>query len=157
MAKAVNGQKSNKPSFAAKVLQNMTLGSDLSINRPAIQTGFFRHWWQTFRANYGSLVLQNIMCLLLAAPFIAFVFFIMPQLEQRWILQSGFNFVGDLGFGFTGGTNDTTLAIRGIYLFRLMFYSLIIPCFSLMGVGMAGLFYSSRNVAWGAKVISSVV
>ncbi len=152
MAKAVNGQKSNKPSFAAKVLQNMTLGSDLSINRPAIQTGFFRHWWQTFRANYGSLVLQNIMCLLLAAPFIAFVFFIMPQLEQRWILQSGFNFVGDLGFGFTGGTNDTTLAIRGIYLFRLMFYSLIIPCFSLMGVGMAGLFYSSRNVAWGAKV-----
>lgn len=152
MAKAVNGQKSNKPSFAAKVLQNMTLGSDLSINRPAIETGFFRHWWQTFKANYGALVLQNIMCLLLAAPFIALVFFVMPKLEQRWILQSGFNFAGDLGFGFTGGTNDTMLATRGIYLFRVMFYSLIIPCFSLMGVGMAGLFYSSRNVAWGAKV-----
>ena len=64
MAKAVNRQKSNKPSFAAKVLQNMTLGSDLSINRPAIQTGFFRHWWQTFRANYGSLLLLHLYFLL---------------------------------------------------------------------------------------------
>lgn len=152
MANAVKKQKSEKQSYVARVLQNLTLGSDLSINRPSIETGMFRHWWRTFKFNYGSLVLQNLMCLLLAAPFIALVFFVYPNLEQRWILQSGFNFVGELGFGFTGSTNDTTLAIKGIYLFRLMFYSLIIPCFSLIGVGMAGLFYSARNVAWGAKV-----
>lgn len=152
MAKAVNGQKSNKQSWTVKVLDKMTLGNDLSINRPAIETGMFRHWWTVFKANYSALVLQNIFCMLLAAPFIALVFFVMPNLEQRWILQNAFNFVGDLGFGFTGATNDTTLAIKGIYMFRLMFYSLIIPCFSLIGLGMAGLFYSSRNVAWGARV-----
>lgn len=152
MAKTVSGQKSNKQSFALKVLQKMTLDKDLSINRPPIETGMFRHWWSVFKANYGAFVLQNIFCMLLAIPFIALVFFVMPNLEQRWILQSGFNFVGDLGFGFAGATNDTTLAIKGIYLFRLMFYSLIIPCFSLIGLGMSGLFYSSRNVAWGAKI-----
>lgn len=152
MAKAVNGQKSNKQSWTVKVLEKMTLGNDLSINRPPIETGMFKHWWTTFKSNYGALVLQNIFCMLLAAPFIALVFFVMPNLEQRWILQNAFNFVGDLGFGFTGATNDTMLAIKGIYMFRLLFYSLIIPCFSLIGLGMAGLFYTSRNVAWGAKV-----
>lgn len=152
MAKAVNKQKSEKISWEAKVLKNLTLDRDVSINRPPISGSMIRHWWVTFKANYSALVLQNILCMLFAAPFIALVFFVMPNLEQRWILQSGFNFVGDLGFGLTGSTNDTTLAIRGIYLFRLMFYSLIIPCFSLIGLGMSGLFYSSRNVAWGAKI-----
>ena len=152
MAKTVNRQKSNKPSFAAKVLDKMTLGNDISINRAPIETGMIRHWWRTFKSNYSSLVIQNILCMLLAAPFIALVFFIMPNLEQRWILQNAFNFVGELGLGFTGSTTDTVMAIKGIYLFRLMFYSLIIPCFSLIGLGMSGLFYSSRNVAWGAKI-----
>lgn len=152
MAKTVNQKKSDKPSFTVKVLDKMTLSSDLSMNRPTIETSMFRHWWITFKSNYSALVLQNILCLLLAAPFIALVFFVMPNLEQRWITQSAFNFIGDLGLGFYGATNDTTHAIYGIYLFRLMFYSLIIPCFSLIGLGMAGLFYSSRNVAWGAKV-----
>ena len=152
MAKAVNSQKSNKESFASRVLKNMTLGNDLSINRPSIETTMFRHWWRTFKLNYSTLVLQNIFCLLLAAPFIAIVFFVMPYLEQYWIAQSAFNFVGELGFGFTGSTTDTISAVKGIYLFRLMFYSLIIPCFAIMGIGLSGLFYSSRNVAWGAKV-----
>lgn len=153
MAKTVNKQKSEKESWVVKVLQNMTLAKDVSINRPAVNSnnsGMFRHWWYTFKSNYSALVLQNIFCILLAAPFIALVFFVMPRLEQGWV--SSFNFVGDLGYGFTGATNDTALATKGIYLFRLMFYSLIIPCFSLIGLGMSGLFYSSRNVAWGAKV-----
>lgn len=151
MAKTVNKQKSDKQSFALRVLQNMTLGNDLSINRSAIDGSMFRHWWRTFKFNYGSLVLQNLICLLFAAPFIALLF-VMPNLEQKWIADNAFNFVGDLGFGFIGGTNDTILAVKGIYLFRLMFYSLIIPCFTLIGVAMSGLFYSSRNVAWGAKI-----
>lgn len=152
MANAVKKQKSEKESFKVRVLSNMTLTNDLSINRPAIETGMVRHWWRTFKLNYSALVMQNLACLLLAAPFIIFVFFIMPNLEQRWITQNAFNFVGELGFGFTGSTTDTITAIKGVYLFRLMFYSLIIPCFTLMGLGMSGLFYSSRNVAWGAKV-----
>lgn len=91
--------------------------------------------------------------MLFAAPLVIIAFWLMPTLEQKWINEiMMFNFVGDLGLGFTGGTNDTNLAIRGIYLFRLMFYSLVIPCFSLIGVGMSGLFYSSRNVAWGGKI-----
>ena len=43
MAKTVNRQKSNKPSFAAKVLDNMTLGNDISINRAPIETSMIRH------------------------------------------------------------------------------------------------------------------
>lgn len=152
MAKTINRRKSNNPSLTAKILSHLTLDKDLSINRDLSNKKMFAYWWQTFKANYSALVWQNLFCILLAIPFIALVFFIMPNLEQRWILQNGFNFVGDLGLGFGGATTDEITAIRGVYLFRIMFYSLIIPSFSLIGVGMSGLFYSSRNVAWGAKI-----
>ena len=152
MAKAINKNKSNKESFQLRMLRNLTLGTDLSINRPAIQDGMFKHWWHTFKINYSTFVLQNLICLLFALPFIALVFFVFPNLEQRWLLEQSFNFVGDLGFGFSGATNDTISAIKGIYMFRLMFYSLIIPCFTLIGLGISGLFYSGRNAAWGAKI-----
>lgn len=152
MASSVSKKKSNGESLSLKILKKLTLGNDASVNRAPIETGMFKHWWSSFKSNYGAFVLQNFMCLLFAVPFIVIVMWLMPTLEQKFIVDNAFNFIGDLGFGFTGATNDTITAIKGIYLFRIMFYSLIIPCFSIIGIGISGLFYSSRNVVWGAKI-----
>lgn len=151
MADTATGKKSKGNSFVINILKKLKLGEDLSVNRVQPETGMFKHWWNSFKSNYGSLVVQNLMVIVFALPLIALLV-LMPMFEQKFILDNAFNFVGDLGLGFTGATTDTFSAIKGIYIFRILFYLLIIPCFSLVGIGFSGVFYSSRNVVWGAKV-----
>ncbi len=152
MSKAAPQQKDKSKSYSAKLLSNLTLSPDLSMNREPLQTGMFRHWWAIIRTNLTSLLAQNLMFFLFAAPILAVIFFVMPLLETKYVIESGFNFVGDMGFGFSGANNDANIASKGIYMMRIIFYSLIIPGFALTGVGAAGLFYCTRNRVWGATV-----
>ena len=152
MSNAAKQQKDKSNSLSTKLLRNLTLSGDLSMNREPLQTGMFKHWWTIIRANLSNLLALNLMFFLFAAPIIVVAFFVFPVLETKFILDSGFNFVSDMGLGFTGSNQDTEMALRGIYMFRIMFNTLIIPGFALAGVGAAGLFYCMRNKVWGANV-----
>lgn len=152
MAKNINNTKEKKLSFSSNLLTKLHLEDDLSINREPIDRGMFSYWWTTLRGNMTSMFTQNLMFLLFILPLFILLKFLMPTLEQKFILENAFNFVGDLGLGFTGATNHTYLATKGIYMFRILFSLLIIPCFTLAGLAASGLFYSMRNLVWGAKV-----
>ncbi len=149
---AAQQKKDKSNSLSTKLLRKLTLADDLSMNREPLETGMFRHWWAIIRTNLTSLLALNLMFFLFAAPIIVSVFFVFPVLETKFILDSGFNFVSDMGLGFTGSNLDTEMALRGIYMFRVMFNTLIIPGLALAGLGGAGLFYCMRNKVWGANV-----
>lgn len=152
MANAAKQTKDKSNSMSTKLLRKLALSSDLSMGREPLETGMFRHWWATLRSSLGSLFAQNLLFFLFAAPIIITIFFVFPVLEAKYILDNGFNFVSDMGLGFTGANNDTQIAMQGLYMFRLMFSSLLVPGFCIAGIGAAGLFYCSRNRVWGAKV-----
>ena len=152
MANAAKQTKDKSNSMSTKLLRKLALSADLSMGREPLETGMFRYWWSLLRSNLGSLFGQNMLFFLFAAPIIATIFFVFPVLESKYIIDNGFNFVSDMGLGFTGANNDTQIAMQGLYMFRLMFSSLIVPGFCIAGIGAAGLFYCSRNRVWGAKV-----
>jgi len=122
------------------------------MNRAEIEIGRFKHFGSIIKSNWGSMLRLNLMFFLFIVPIMAVIFFIIPVLENKFITDNGFNFVGDLGLGFTGATNDTSLALHGIYMLRIYFYLLLIPGMALAGVGASGLFYCMRNKVWGANV-----
>ena len=158
MANDVTGKKkkssTNKGSviknFTINLLNKLTLQHDMSLNRQPITTGRIKHYINTFKSTFSTFAGANILTFIFFMPLIFVAFFFMPQLEAQAV--AGANFVGDIGFGFTGATNDTIIAIRAIYTLRIQWMALIIPCMLLGGVGMAGLFYCCRNRVWGAKI-----
>lgn len=158
MANNVTGQKrktsSNKGSairnFSVSLLNKLSLQKDLSLNRQPITSGRVRHYIFTFKSSFSAFIGANLLTIIFFIPLIFVAFFLVPTLERQTVL--GANFVGDLGFGLTGSTNDTLIAIRAIYELRITWMSLIIPCMLLGGVGMSGLFYCCRNRVWGAKI-----
>ena len=150
MAK-VNKDAQEKISFSARLLRKLHLCQDMRLEKNDIEVGMFKHFWGTFKSNMTSMFANNLMFLLFALPIVIFIFFIMPLLEQKYIIDNNFNFVGDLGLGFIGATNDTLVAMRGIYNMRILYYLTIIPGFTLMGIGASGLFYCMRNKVWGAN------
>lgn len=158
MANNVTGQKKKSSTikgsafknFSINLLNKLNLQKDLSLNRQPITSGRIRHYLFTFRSTFSSFVGANILTLLFFLPLVFVVFFFMPTLERQASL--GANLIGDLGFGFTGATNDALIALRAIYTLRINWMALIIPCMILGGLGMAGLFYCCRNRVWGAKI-----
>lgn len=137
-------------SFSVKLLENLTLDKDLSVDREEIKSGRVRHWWGIIKSRYSSVMLMNLLFVLFVIPLAFIVFFLLPALERN--ATAGLNFMGDIGFGFSGATNDTNLGKILIYDIRIIYLSLIIPCCTIIGIGAAGLFYCCRNHIWGVKV-----
>lgn len=136
--------------YGTKLIDKLTLDKDLSIDRDVIERGRFRHFWFILRKNSSSIMLMNLLLVIFALPAVFLIFFLMPALEKAAVAM--YNFSGELGMGFPGATQDFIPASIAVYNIRMIIVACLVPCISLIGLGMAGAFYCCRNYLWGTKV-----
>ena len=144
-----NSGKAKKPSLASKLFLKLDLSKDERLTRTPIETGRISHFFSTFKKNYSELMLANLLFMLFALPAVLVIFWLTPNIINS--LNGALDFNGDMGIGF-GGKYDTIQGMVNIYSSYETMLLILIPCFSLAGLGMAGLFYVSRNLLWGAPV-----
>ena len=145
----VTKQKQTKPSKLAILYTKLDLAKDERLTRTPIEGGRIGHFFSTFKKNYTDIMLANLLFIVFALPAILAIFYFAPTMIRA--LNSMLDFNGDMGIGF-GGKYDIVSGMVNIYNTYEYMFLILIPCFSIIGLGMAGLYYCSRNWLWGAPV-----
>ena len=116
-------------------------------NRP--QVGRFAHFRTTFLGKLWIMSKANWLELLFCAPMI--ITFIMFYVKNTYANVS-INYSGNFGLGYPVITDAAEVGLaRGFYL--TMYRALImIPCFVVAFVGLAGLFNVIKYETWGTDV-----
>ena len=145
---AVKRAKETK-SVEKSLFLKLDLSKDERLTRTPIEGGRISHFFSTFKKNYTDIMLANLLFMVFALPAVLIIFWLTPSIIKT--LNGMLDFNGDMGIGF-GGKYDIVEGMLNIYSSYENMFLMLIPCFSLMGLGMAGLFYISRNFLWNAPV-----
>lgn len=137
-------------SRSTNLLRKLSLQPDLSVGREPIKTSYIKHFTSTLKQNYSTLFLQNLLFALFLLPLGILLLYLLPLMEK--VATANLNFAGDIGMGFPGATNDVITGMVKLFDLRILYLAYMIPCFTLAGIGAAGIFYVCRNLLWGAKV-----
>ncbi|MEG2084243.1 MAG: hypothetical protein RRY78_01650 [Clostridia bacterium] len=136
--------------ISKKLLSGLALEKDLSLNSKSSGEGKFKVFTSTLKGKLSELMLLNLLVMLFAAPIFIIIQFIMPNMEQ--IATKDFNFTGNIGIAYPGAI-DTFLNGKVANLqVKFIVLAMLIPCFSVLGIGFAGLMYCVRNHMWGVPV-----
>lgn len=142
--------KNNKSRAASvSLLAKLDVQKDERLTKVPIETGRIRHFFNVFKSNYTDLMLANLLFIVFALPAILVIFMVVPRMISALNINLDFN--GDMGIAF-GGRYEVTEGLLNIYNSWQWGFLMLVPCFALMGIGMAGLFYCVRNMLWGAPV-----
>ena len=149
MANNVNKKQQEKLSRSAVMLAKLDLSKDERLTRTPIETGRISHFFSSFKKNYSELMLANLLLMVFLIPALVIIFYLTPTTITAGNASLDFN--GEMGLGF-GGRYETSQGLMNIYNAYEMMFLFLIPCFSLFGIGMAGLYYCCRNVLWGVPI-----
>lgn len=106
-------------------------------------------WWDTFKTRLGALCKVNLLLLLFLIPIIAvLIFSYFQEAAFGMAIPANSNF----GIGYYPRDDINSLYDSMKLTVTLTQYLLLVPCFMLFGVGLAGATYVVRRISWGEGV-----
>ncbi|MBE5732666.1 MAG: hypothetical protein E7353_06470 [Clostridiales bacterium] len=106
-------------------------------------------WWDTFKTRLGALCKVNLLLLLFLIPVIAVLLFsYFQETAYGMAIPANANF----GVGYYPRDDINSLYSSMKLNVTLTQYLLLVPCFMLFGIGLAGATYVVRRITWGEGV-----
>ena len=106
-------------------------------------------WWDTFKNRLGALCKVNLLLLLFLIPVIAVLLFsYFQETAYGMAIPANANF----GIGYYPRDDINSLYASMKLNVTLTQYLLLVPCFMIFGVGLAGATYVVRRISWGEGV-----
>ncbi|MEG2453449.1 MAG: hypothetical protein RSB20_01110, partial [Clostridia bacterium] len=92
----------------------------------------------------------NIWFILFLIPMFAVLFWYVNVAVSQAIV--GFNFMGNIGIGYPGGSDDAVQGMIAVYDAYQKVLFLLLPAIVIMSIGVAGAFNCYKKYMWGEKV-----
>lgn len=129
---------------------HLTVDKDLRLNPKPHEGGRISEFFFIFRSNMNNMLIQNLMFMIFIIPLVCVVYFISSA--QITELNMQFNFMGNVGIGYPGASDDSLRGLMALYDSYLFIVWLLIPCIAFIGIGASGYFYCLRNFMWSADM-----
>lgn len=113
--------------------------------------GRFKQVFDIFSAEMTGLMRVNVWFLVFLLPLLALFFGHLSM--ARAAAVAGFDFMGNIGMAYPGGSDDAVQGLLAVYQVyqRVLFYS--VPLIMVASIGIAGSFACYKKYMWGEKVV----
>ncbi len=106
-------------------------------------------WWDTFKTRLGALCKVNLLLLLFLIPIVAVLLYsYFQEAAYGMAIPANANF----GIGYYPRDDINSLYSSMKLSVTLTQYVLLVPCFMVFGIGLAGATYVVRRITWGEGV-----
>lgn len=132
--------------------RGLALGPELRGEEPKGQypKGRIRQVFDIFGAEMNGLMRVNVLFLLFALPLFLVLYLYTNYATNAAIL--GFNFMGNIGMAYPGGSDDATQGLIAVYHAYQNVLYLTLPALVILSVGAAGCFNCYKKYLWGEKL-----
>lgn len=124
------------------------------IKRLRLPTTRRQQFFDIIKVNFNNIVKISLLVILLSLPLILMLGVVQPMLG--YVIGSKYDFLGNSLTGFPGTTDSLLLAQIEVEQTNMAFFLVMIVPITLMGPGLAGLFYTIRNLVWGKNITVKV-
>ncbi|HHX48856.1 MAG TPA: hypothetical protein GX709_00445 [Clostridiales bacterium] len=155
---AKNNSKINEKSLKVRLVSNLEL-AEQNRNEPPKGTypgGRFKRFFDTFKANFQTLMIANLCALLFILPIIALImFFSMESVEKIGYMIAKIDepyLMGSFGVGLSSGMTIGEAKSILLTSYRV-FISSIALGLPLVGFGIAGILSVTTKLIWGESLL----
>ena len=107
-------------------------------------------WWDIIKNRMGTLMKINLLFLLFLIPV---VLVLVITALQKGIYTSIIPSTGNFGIGYPVVDNAQSLYNTMNMSVNISEYLMLLPCFMLVSIGLAGACYTMRRLVWGEGVM----
>lgn len=135
-----------------RIYKSLSLGPELRDEPPkgVYPKGRFKQVFDIFSAEMNSLMRVNLWFLLFLLPLLAVVVWYTEFVVAKTVV--GFNFMGNIGVGYPGGSDDAVQGLIAVYNAYQDVLYMLLPAIIIMSFGIAGSFNCYKKFLWGEKV-----
>lgn len=132
--------------------KKLALGPELRSEEPKgkYPKGSIKKVIEIFSAEMNGLMRVNAWFLLFAVPLFVVVYWYSSYVSSAAIL--GFNFMGNIGMGYPGGSDDAVKGLIAVYHAYQNVLYLVLPAMMIASIGFCGSFNCYKSYMWGEKV-----